>query len=101
MDQWPTVPATISRSQPLTITWSNGYAGALVDSIGQSQVSQGVGADFTCWADAGAGTFTVPAAVLSAMPPTYSSGTQFSAPGIDEGTTQFADGFDVGPITYQ
>jgi uncharacterized protein (TIGR03437 family) len=112
----PTVPATINRSQPLTITWSNGYAGALVAINGQSQVSQGVGADFTCWADASAGTFTVPAALLSAVPPTYTSqgnpqgsldvyqvfvGAQFSAPGIDQGSTQFADGFDIGPITYQ
>jgi uncharacterized protein (TIGR03437 family) len=112
----PTVPATISRSQALTITWSNGYAGALVYINGQSQVSQGVGANFMCWADAGAGTFTVPVAVLSAMPATYPvqgnaqgsldvyqvfSTTQFSAPGIDQGATQFADGFDIGPITYQ
>ena len=112
----PSVPATISRSQPLTINWSNGYAGALVDIVGQSQVSLGVGASFTCWADATANTFIVPAAILSAMPPTYSNqgnaqgsldvyqvfvGPQFSAPNIDLGTTQFADGFDIGPIAYQ
>ena len=112
----PTVPAIVNRSQALTITWSNGYAGALVNIVGQSQVSVGMGASFTCWADAGAGTFTVPVAVLSAMPPTYSAegnaqgsldvyqvfmGQQFSATGMDEGTTQFADGFDIGPITYQ
>ncbi len=110
------VPATIGRSQPLTITWSNGYPGALVYINGQSQVSQGVGVNFTCWADAGSGTFTVPAAVLSAVPPTYSVqgraqgsldvyqvflGPPFNAPGIDLGSTQFADGFDTGPITYQ
>jgi uncharacterized protein (TIGR03437 family) len=110
------VPATVNRSQSLTITWSNGYAGALVYINGQSQVSQGVGANFTCWADAGAGKFTVPAAVLSAVPPTYSVqghaqgsldvyqvflGPAFSAPGIDLGSTQFADGFDTGPITYK
>jgi uncharacterized protein (TIGR03437 family) len=110
------VPATVNRSQALTITWSNGYPGALVYINGQSQVSQGVGANFTCWADASAGTFTVPAAVLSAVPPTYSVqgnaqgsldvyqvflGPPFSAPGIDLGSTQFADGFDTGPIAYQ
>ena len=110
------VPATVNRSQPLTITWSNGYPGALVYINGQSQVSQGVGANFTCWADASAGTFTLPAAVLGAVPPTYSVqgraqgsldvyqvflGPAFSAPGIDLGSTQFADGFDTGPITYQ
>lgn len=29
------------------------------------------------------------------------SGPQFTAPGIDIGTTQFGDGFDIGPVTYQ
>jgi hypothetical protein len=32
----PAVPATITRSQPLTITWTNGSSGALVSIIGQS-----------------------------------------------------------------
>ncbi len=111
-----TPPATIDRSQPLTITWSNGYAGALLYINGQSQASLGVGAQFTCYADATAGTFTVPQAILEAMPPTYSSngnpqgsldvyqvftGPNFTAPGIDIGTTMFSDGFDIGPITYQ
>lgn len=112
----PSVPATINRSQPLTITWTNGFSGALVQIEGQSQVSQGVGAAFTCWADASAGTYTVPAAVLSAMPPTYSvSGnpqgsldvTQFyssviaNPPGVDYMTAAFNNGFDIAPVTYQ
>lgn len=69
----PAVPATINRSQPLTITWTNGYAGALLQIVGQSQASLGVGAQFMCWADAAAGSYTVPAAVLSALPHTYSN----------------------------
>jgi len=112
----PTVPATVDRSKPLTINWTNGYAGALLYINGQSQASLGVGAQFTCYADATAGTFTVPQAVLEAMPPTYLSngnaqgsldvyqvysGPGFTAPGIDIGTTMFSDGFDIGPITYQ
>jgi uncharacterized protein (TIGR03437 family) len=112
----PTIPATVDRSQPLTITWTNGYPGALVLINGQSQVSQGVGANFDCWADATAGTFTVPAAILQAVPPTYSvsgnaqgsldvyqvfNGPAFTAPEIDVGTTGFADGYDVGAITYK
>ncbi len=112
----PAVPATINRAQPLTITWTNGYAGALLQIVGQSQVSLGVGAQFMCWADATAGSYTVPAAVLSALPHTYSNsnnpqgsldvaqvyiGPAFSAPGTDYTSTQFADGFDIGPVTYQ
>jgi uncharacterized protein (TIGR03437 family) len=112
----PTPPATIDRSKPLTITWTNGYPGAVVNIFGQSQVSQGVGAELMCFADASAGTFTVPAAILSAMPPTYSvsghaqgsldvyqtfSGPGFTAPGIDIGTTTFTDGWDTGPFSYQ
>lgn len=111
-----TTPATVDRSKPLTITWTNGFSGALVFITGQSQVSLGVGAQFTCWADPAAGTFSVPQAILAAMPPTYSNsgnpqgsldvyqvfnGGNFTAPGIDVGTTMFADGFDTGPISYQ
>ena len=112
----PTVPASIDRTQPLTINWTNGFAGALLQITGQSQVSQGVGAQFTCWADAAAGTYTVPAAVLSALPHTYSNsgnaqgsldvtqiytGPVFTPPGVDYATTSFSDGFDIGPVTYQ
>lgn len=112
----PAVPATIDRTQPLTITWSSGFAGALLQIIGQSQVSQGVGAQFTCWADATAGTYTVPAAVLSALPHTYSTsglaqgsldvtqiytGPVFTPPGVDYATTSFTDGFDIAPVAYQ
>jgi uncharacterized protein (TIGR03437 family) len=112
----PTVPASIDRTQPLTINWSNGFAGALLQIVGQSQVSQGVGAQFTCWADATVGTYTVPAAVLSALPHTYSNsgiaqgsldvtqiytGPVFTPPGVDYATTSFSDGFDIAPVTYQ
>jgi hypothetical protein len=117
--QWtnhPNVPATISRSQPLTVNWTNGFPGALLTINAQSSASLGVGAAFTCWADATAGTFTVPASILSAMPPTFSAGgepqgalnvyqvyngPQFTAAGIDEGTTSFADGYLIGPVTFQ
>lgn len=116
--QWtnrPNVPATVPRNQGLTINWSNGYAGALLTIEGQSQVSLGVGAQFMCWADATDTSFTVPAAILSALPPTYSNqgnpqGSldvyevytgQFTAPGIDVGSTQFSDGFDIAPVAYQ
>jgi uncharacterized protein (TIGR03437 family) len=112
----PAVPATISRSQPLTITWTNGSAGALVSIIGQSSVSLGVGAQFTCWADATVGTYTVPAAVLAAIPATYSDmgnaqggltveqifpSTSFTAPGLDYTYTEIVDSIAIGPVAFQ
>jgi uncharacterized protein (TIGR03437 family) len=107
---------TINRSQPLPITWTNGFAGAMVAIVGQSQVSPGVGATFTCWANAAAGSFTVPAAVLSAVPPSYSdsSGAQGSLSviqnyyvsglvptGIDYGGTFFGDTINVSAVAFQ
>ncbi len=112
----PARPVKIPRAHSLTINWTNGYSGALVQMIGQSQATLGVGAQFTCWADATAGTFTIPEAILSAIPATYFSSkvpqgslsviqvftsSDFSAPGIDYGGIQFADGFDMGAVTYQ
>ena len=109
--------AIISRSQALTIRWTNGFPGALIAINGQSQVSPGVGASFTCWAEPAAGFFNVPAAVMSAVPPSYFNtdgdaqgslnvfqlflGPSFTATGIDLGTTAFSDGFNVGQIGYR
>jgi hypothetical protein len=83
---------------------------------GQSQVSLGVGAQFTCWADATASSYTVPAAVMAAMPPTYSdsnvaqggltvgqsfTGPGFTAPGLDYTYAQIGDSIGIGPVAYQ
>lgn len=62
--------ATVNRSSPLTLTWSG--------AASQSIAIQGVNVDdptdstglFYCIAPAGASSFTVPAAVLSALPAT-------------------------------
>jgi uncharacterized protein (TIGR03437 family) len=112
----PATPVTLPRSQGLKITWTNGAAGALVQMIGQSQSSVGVGAQFTCWQDATAGSFTIPQAILSAIPATYLNGSVpqgslsmaqvftgsgFSAPGLDLGTILYTDGFDMGAVAYQ
>ncbi len=61
--------SNISRSQDLTVTWSRGAAGGFVGIIGSAADPRtGAGAAFTCTARADAGSFTVPAWVLSALP---------------------------------
>jgi len=75
-----------------------------------------VGAQFTCWADATAGTYTVPGAVLAAIPPTYSSSgvaeggltveqifpsSSFTAPGVDYTYTQIVDAILIGQVAFQ
>jgi hypothetical protein len=60
----------VNRSNPLTVTWTNStppsllvtIAGGAADAVSDSRVT------FFCIADAGAGTFTVPSYVLSALP---------------------------------
>jgi len=67
---------TVTRSQPLTINWTGGAASALVYVVGESPLAvdatngnfNGAG-QFVCVAPASAGTLTVPAAILSALPP--------------------------------
>jgi hypothetical protein len=74
----------IPRSQDLTITWSGGVAGSYVSIIGSSaDPSTRAGAEFICTERADAGTFTVPAWILSALP----------ASGADPGAGGTADGF--------
>ena len=63
---------TVNRSQNLTLTWTGGSGSVYI--IGESPLSvtssggfQGAG-EFVCVAPASLGTFTVPSAVLSALP---------------------------------
>ena len=61
--------SNILRSQDMTVTWSGGAAGAYIWILGSSaDPATGAGAEFICTERADAGTFTVPAWVLSAMP---------------------------------
>lgn len=63
---------TVDRSQPLTLTWSGGGPTTLVTMEGQSVLVQGtkaISAPFQCWARKPDGRFTIPASVLSALPP--------------------------------
>jgi uncharacterized protein (TIGR03437 family) len=75
-NEFSAFPATVDRTQPLTITWSGGTPGALVNIHGTSAYGAGpqgdTGAWFQCIADGGDGRFTIPASVLSSLPPTYS-----------------------------
>jgi hypothetical protein len=104
---------SIDRSQPLTITWSGGTSGAVVNMYIQSQVSVGVGAELACAADATLGTFTIPQVFLSALPPSYtdSGGNpqgsfsiveqwlgSFTNASLDVAQTQFSDTVDKGPM---
>ena len=74
--------AAIDRSQPLTITWTGGDPSGFVDitAIGSTATaSSGPVAGVTpgtlieCLVPAGAGTFTIPTYVLSALPSTQGS----------------------------
>ncbi len=104
---------SIDRSQPLTITWSGGTSGAVVNMYIQSQVSVGVGAQLACAADATLGTFTIPQVFLSALPPSYTDAGgnpqggfsiteqwlgSFTNASLDLAQTQFTDTVDKGPM---
>lgn len=66
---------TVPRTQPLTINWTGGAANGLVYVNGISALGvdasfdiQG-GGEFVCVAPSSAGTLTIPAPILSALPP--------------------------------
>jgi uncharacterized protein (TIGR03437 family) len=102
----------INLNQPLTITWSNGVPGGIVQIIGISPSALGnsgfIGAQFQCRAPADAGTFTVPAWVFGSLPPSisiggnpggtitvglYGFGDRIDAPGIGYGLIWYIDSF--------
>jgi hypothetical protein len=69
--QWTnqTAAATVTRSAGLPITWTGGAAGTYVSMSGYSSSTTGsVSGSFLCIASVTAGSFTVPAYVLAAMP---------------------------------
>ena len=73
------LPGIIPRTQPLTLTWTG--ADSATESViifgSSASPSAGSGAIFFCSAPAGAGSFTVPARILSALP---ASGTAPEGP---------------------
>jgi hypothetical protein len=81
--------STVQRTQPLTITWSGGATDGNVYIVGISPLTTDSNTDsysgagqFVCKAPASLGTYTVPAAILSALPTSATvSGRGFSIPG--------------------
>jgi len=70
---------TVPRTQPLTITWTGGAANGMVYITGISPLAVNASTEtilgagqFQCVAPASAGTFAVPAGILSALPPSAS-----------------------------
>jgi uncharacterized protein (TIGR03437 family) len=99
---------TVPRNQPLTITWNGGsgdvyivgYSPLTVDASANSFSGAG---EFVCMTPASAGTFTIPAAVLSALPASavikesnYSLGGGFIVINSEAGSSQITvPGLDV------
>ncbi|HLK19061.1 MAG TPA: hypothetical protein VKT81_08895 [Bryobacteraceae bacterium] len=104
---WDQSVSSIDRSQPLTIKWTGGTSGSTVTMSVVSSLAPGpngsIGSVIFCYADGSAGTFTIPAALLSALPPSFTDangnpqgtievfetiyGPSFTASGLDVTTT--------------
>lgn len=109
----------VSRSNDLTVTWSGAAAGGIVGILGSSaDPSTGAEAQFACLTQADAGTFTVPAWVLSALPASgtdssvgakvgfltvataLAAPTRFQATGVDIGFFNWGD-LQIKSVVYQ
>jgi hypothetical protein len=107
----------ITRSAGQAITWSGGDPNGSVLIVGSSTTgtTDSIGASFQCYANAAAGTFTVPAQVLLALPvsatvsgvPTgslavgqYGTPKAFSASGIDYGYLIYTN-LNVKTLNYK
>jgi hypothetical protein len=105
------LPSTVVRSSPLTINWTGGNASDMVEIIGLSSISTGTGSsavtnstEFLCVTTAGAGTFTVPASILTQLPATTASNTGVLEVASGNNTATFsatlkADGSSI-PSTF-
>jgi uncharacterized protein (TIGR03437 family) len=106
---------TIPRSQGLLITWSGGDPNSIVEINGYSSVGGPmINVSFQCTANATAGQFTVPSAILSLLPPSsnippapsgvlrvfYTIPGRFQATGLDFGFIEFRSLFNKDVI-YQ
>jgi uncharacterized protein (TIGR03437 family) len=111
--------SNISRSSDLTVTWSGGATGGIVGVLGSSaDPSTAAEAQFACVTQADAGTFTVPAWVLSALPAsatdpsvgakvgfltiatTLTSPILFQATGVDVGFFNWGE-LQIKSVVYQ
>ncbi|MGB9605909.1 MAG: hypothetical protein ACPL88_08535, partial [Bryobacteraceae bacterium] len=97
------VADAVSRTQDLLIRWSGGTAGDWVEIIGIStRTNPDAGAAFMCTERATAGSFIVPAWILSALPPSAPSGGMLmvgSSPLMERNKFN-ARGLDVGYFVH-
>ncbi|HSP69443.1 MAG TPA: hypothetical protein VLN48_17075 [Bryobacteraceae bacterium] len=79
---------TVSRSQPLVLTWTSSGADLVYILVGTNTVTGGNVRSVTigCIAQAAPGTFTIPASQLSQLQPASTTGTSFGSLSI-QGTS--------------
>ena len=89
---------SVTRANGITFTWSGGAANSIIQIQGQSATdnTNTNGASFDCYVAASAGTFTIPASVLLALPPGNFGGMDFQ-PNPAYGTFS-ASGLNLGFI---
>ena len=108
---------SVVRANGVTVNWTGGDPNSLVQISGQSSVATSatttIFARFDCVARIGDGTFTIPPAVLLALPPTTDAlGTltvgntynrvPFTATGIDHGFVYFGTAAaNLGIVTWR
>jgi hypothetical protein len=109
--QWTNAPASnlmnVTRSKGVTVTWTGGDPNGYVQISGGSGTTS-VNASFVCQAHASAGTFTVPPAVLLAIPAaggvlavtSYPAVATFTPNGLDFGAVETSASYQVN-ATYQ
>jgi hypothetical protein len=103
--------SVVRRSEDLTLTWTGGDAGKefVEVSVGSWDTTRQVAAGISCTERASAGRFTIPASLLSTLPPSsgvvpgtsYPYGAvRFSVYSIVEPARFQASGIDVGYAGY-
>jgi uncharacterized protein (TIGR03437 family) len=105
----PNIPASFNPAQDLTLTWTGGSAFSVAVIYGFSALpvsSEFSWAELACTADASAGTFTIPSAILSLFPPdgyggVREKGVLFEIAGLAESRLTGTDspGLDEGFFT--
>ena len=83
------LPATVDRTQDLTLTWTNSssFAGVSINAVSGVPLASGQTAyvEFFCTADAATGQFTIPSAILQLLP-----ANGYAAVGVKGVTIQIA-----------
>ncbi len=106
------LPSTVTRGSGLTLNWTGGNAGDLVEIGGESvtiSASGEAGASFVCFTTADQKTFTVPASILSQLQPVSAAAESnntgsgslniFSTTSTTFTATRVADGSSI-PSTF-